>query len=249
MQAPLVALSPNFFPAEERHFYTRKGLEYGEESLARAVREAGGLPVLAYRAGADPEGLADHAARVMERTAGLLLTGGADVAPSSYGETPAREAWSGDPERDRWEIALYRAARAAGRPVLGVCRGLQLMNVAEEGSLWQDLASLFKSEVPHRDQTLYDQLGHPLEVAPRSWLALELPGIQSVNTVHHQGIRRLAEPFEAIAWAPDGLVEAIAHRDGSFCLGVQWHPEWMPDDPLQRRLFVRFVETAAPGPR
>ncbi len=243
---PLIALSPNAFPAEDRHFYKLKALEYGEMSMAACVREAGGLPVLAYRAGVeDAEGMRAHADALMQRCAGLLLTGGSDVAPGNYGDAAADPAWCGDPTRDRWELSLYAAARSAGRPVLGVCRGMQLMNVAHGGTLWQDLPTLRPDSQVHRSQELYCGLVHEVTFAPGSRIA-ELMGASPyrVNSVHHQGVKLLAEGLDATAWASDGVVEAFEVRTAPWSLGVQWHPEWMPGDAGQERLFAAFVAAA-----
>ena len=120
---PLIGLSPNSFPAEDRKFYKNKPLEYGDASMATAVRRAGGLPLMLYRAGVQTDAeLAAHARDMMGTVQGLLLTGGADLSPRSFGEEPVDERWKGARERDRWEIALYRAALDLGRPVLGICR-------------------------------------------------------------------------------------------------------------------------------
>ena len=243
---PFIALSPNAFPAEDRHFYKMKALEYGEMSMAVCARKAGGMPVLAYCAGVDdPEGMRDHAEALMSRCDGLILTGGTDVAPVSYGEEVRDPAWAGDVTRDRWEIALYVAARKAGRAVLGVCRGMQLMNVAHGGSLWQDLPTLRPDTANHRSQELYCKLSHEVSLAPGSLIA-ELLGHTryQVNSVHHQGVHRLGAELTATAWSPDGVIEAIEARQGPWTLGVQWHPEWMPGDAAQDRIFAAFVAAA-----
>ncbi len=142
-------------------------------------------------------------------------------------------------------MALYRAARDLERPVLGICRGGQLMNVAEGGSLWQDLPSLRPDTETHRDQELYCRMIHPIRVAEPSLIAELFAGDpRRVNTVHHQGLRVVAPCFRVTAWAPDGVAEAIEGQDGTWRLGVQWHPEWMVGVPSQERLFARFVAQA-----
>jgi putative glutamine amidotransferase len=243
MQSPLVGVSPNVFPAEDRHFYKLKELEYGDANIARSLRVAGALPVMLYRAAAleDAE-LESHARALIERVHGLVLTGGADLSPTSYGETPLQEAWGGDRLRDRWEMALYGAALAAGRPVLGICRGVQLMNVAEGGTLWQDLPSLRPATAVHRSQEKYCKLTHGIRFEPGSQIeALFADDERLVNTVHHQGLREVAACFRATAWSPDGVVEAIEREGSPWVLGVQWHPEWMAESPAQQRLVQCFV--------
>lgn len=246
---PLIGVSPNAFPAEDRRFYKNKALEYGDASIAHAVRRAGGLPLMLYRAGAESaEELAAQSDAMMERVDGLVLTGGADVSPGMYGEEVLNPAWAGDPDRDRWEIALYRAALAHAKPVLGVCRGAQLINVAEGGSLWQDLATMREGSKIHRSQELYDSLSHDITLVPDTELA-ELFGDDShhVNSVHHQGLNAIPASLRVIAHSPDGIPEAVEREGAPWVLGVQWHPEWMQDQPAQRRIFERLVGLAKSG--
>ncbi len=247
---PLVAISPNTLPPQDRRFYKNKPLEYGEATLAYAVRLAGGLPMMAYRAGArTPEELADGALRVMQRCQGLVLSGGQDISPEMYGERLANEAWRGDVDRDRWELALYRASIDLGRPVLGVCRGAQLINVAEGGSLYQDLPTMRDGASVHRCQERYDTLSHDVHIEPDT----ELHGIfgdeaHHVNSVHHQGLKDIAMGLRVVGSADDGVIEAFERMGPLWVVGVQWHPEWMLDRESQRRLFQRFVEVCRPVP-
>lgn len=242
---PLIAISPNAFPAEDRRFYKNKALEYGEQSMAEAVRIAGGLPMLAYRAGASAGDLAHLAEAVMARAQALVLSGGADISPAMYGEQLADPRWAGDPDRDRWELALYRAAIHMRRPVLGVCRGVQLINVAEGGTLWQDLRTMRPGSLQHRCQERYDDLAHDLSIEPGSVVA-ELFGDEDhhVNSVHHQGLKDLAPRLVPLAWAPDGAIEAVRLDDELPVLGVQWHPEWMLARASQRAAFRWLVGVA-----
>lgn len=245
---PLIGLSPNELPPAERRLYKGKALEYGERGMAEAVRRAGGLPMMLYRAGAKTDGeLAEHAAACMAHCDGLLLTGGDDVTPALYGEELGDPAWAGDLQRDRWEIALYRAALAAGRPVLGVCRGAQLINVAEGGSLFQDVQTMRPGAAIHRSQDLYDALQHGVTLAPGAEIgALFGDEPRRVNSVHHQALKAVGPALEVVAWADDGGVEAFVRRGEPWVWAVQWHPEWMVDRrPSQLRLFRRFVERAA----
>ncbi|MCB9728950.1 MAG: gamma-glutamyl-gamma-aminobutyrate hydrolase family protein [Deltaproteobacteria bacterium] len=243
---PLIGVSPNAFPAEDRRFYKNKPLEYGDASIATAVRAAGGLPLMLYRAGTEgAEALAAQADAMVARVDGLVLTGGADISPGTYGEEALDPAWRGDPDRDRWEMALYRAAVAHQRPVLGVCRGAQLINVAEGGSLWQDLATLRDGSKVHRSQELYDSLSHDVAVEAGTELeALFGDDSHHVNSVHHQGLKAVAPSLRVIAHSPDGVPEAVVREGEPWVLGVQWHPEWMQDRPAQRRIFERLVELA-----
>jgi len=164
---------------------------------------------------------------------GLILQGGADVAPESYGETPLRPEWSGDRVRDLYEIELVWEFVIRGKPVLGICRGAQLINVAMGGSLVQDIPSLLAGSISHRDEALYDALHHPVQFLPGSRLAALYPGFDSplVSSIHHQSVKQLGNDMVVEAEGPDGVVEAIRWRGSSYVAGFQWHPEFHPRDP------------------
>jgi len=161
---------------------------------------------------------------------GLVLQGGNDVAPECYGETPLDPAWAGDAVRDRYEIELVQAFVAAGKPVFGICRGLQLINVMHGGSLWQDIPSQLPGAREHRVSGAYERHLHEVAIEPGTRLAQLYGGIThgTVNSIHHQGIRRLASGFVVEARCPaDGMIEAIRRGgDGSYIAAVQWHPEF-----------------------
>jgi len=245
---PAIAVSPNALPPADRRFYKGKALEYGEAALAASIAAAGGVPFMVYRADiADPDALAEHAEDALAHADALVLSGGDDVGPQHYGEVAREDAWRGDPLRDALELALYRHAVARGMPVLGVCRGAQLITVAEGGSLWQDLGTLRDGSLVHRSQEQYDALGHPLEILDAGGLLEDLFEDEPrwVNSVHHQGMRAEPPSLRVLARAPDGLAEAFTRVDGAgWVVGVQWHPEWMQDRPSQRRLFARLVAEA-----
>ncbi len=246
---PLIAVSPNYLPAEPRRLYQGKPLEYGEGHLASAVSRAGAMPIMVYRTERTNGELTSWAAGLIGRVDGLVLSGGQDIAPETYGEELQNPSWVGDPDRDAFELALYRAAIAAGKPVLGVCRGAQLIGVAEGGSLWQDLPSLRGAEHPtlvHREQERYCRLEHDLEIARGDVFLGRLFGDEPhiVNTVHHQGLRREPTSLRVLARAPDGVAECFV-RDDAWVLATQWHPEWMQERESQRRLFSTFAEACA----
>lgn len=186
-------------------------------------------------------------------TRGLLLCGGADIAPERYGEETLPEAEVETvPERDAQEWRLLDAAREACIPVWGVCRGLQLVNVYLGGSLWQDLPTQRPSPVEHSITEPKDHLAHPVHViepaAPLAErLALDVP---RVNSRHHQAIKRLASGLVSVVDSPDGLVEAAFLDDaGWWVRGVQWHPENLVALPEQRALWLDFVRAAGvPAP-
>ena len=161
---------------------------------------------------------------------GLVLQGGADVAPPTYGEQPRDPAWAGDAVRDRYEIELFEAFVGKGKPVLGICRGCQLINVAFGGTLYQDIGTQIPGALDHRDIAKYERNFHALKFVSGTQLAKLYPSRVDavINTIHHQAVNKLGRGMivEALA-EPDGIVEAIRWRGPSYVLGVQWHPEFM----------------------
>lgn len=209
----------------QRALFRGKTLQYVEERMAKAVWRAGGMPIVLLDVG-DTEALELQA----DTLDGLLLTGGADVAPQSYGEDPMQPQWSGDSIRDAYEIAWVQAMQTRGLPVFGICRGAQLIAAAFKGSLWQDINTQIEGTLVHRDWHRYDQLGHDVQLETGSWVSKAYEGANSigVNSIHHQSIRRVPEGFTVTAVAPDGVIEAIERVDDQeFVVGVQWHPEWL----------------------
>jgi putative glutamine amidotransferase len=208
----------------------------------QAVIDAGGIPViLPLRL---PEGaLVELAVRLD----GILFTGGGDVHPRRYGNQMHPLVRSVDEDRDREEICLIGEAARLGKPFFGICRGLQAINIALGGTLYEDILDQMPGAQPHQfsKDRPRDFLAHPVRVQENSWLAKILGVTQTgVNSLHHQGIRRLAPGLQPTAWAPDGLVEAIELPDHPFGLAVQWHPEWLQEHETMRALFRAFVEAA-----
>jgi putative glutamine amidotransferase len=226
---PRVGVSACFFHADpQRAVFKGKTLLYAEESMLAWLMSGGVVPVLLPRASGDVT-----VEELVSGVEGLVLEGGSDVAPQSYGQEPARPEWSGDAPRDRYEIELVRAFLRAGKPVLGVCRGAQVLNVALGGSLFQDIETLHPGHRVHRDWKVYDQLAHEIAIEPGSrlerWYA-GAPRPARVNSVHHQGLDRLGRGLTVEARSvPDGVVEAVRYDDGTgvFAYGVQWHPEFI----------------------
>jgi putative glutamine amidotransferase len=169
----------------------------------------------------------------------VILSGGSDVSPECYGESPEDPRWAGQPRRDEFEIALAKGTLDTGKRLLGICRGLQVVNVALGGSLWQDLVTMRAGSEVHRSQELYDGLLHDVAVTDDTLLSnLIGGGRQRVNSVHHQGIKRLADGLEIWAEATeDGVVESFGSAAIPHLLGVQWHPEWMSGDPGAEAIF------------
>ena len=212
----------------DRALFRGKALQYVEVRMAKAVWRAGGQPVVLVELD-DPAAIEAQVAELD----GLLLTGGADVAPGSYGEEPLRPEWGGDAVRDAYEIDLIRRAEARGIPILGICRGAQVIAAAFGGALWQDINTQIEGTLVHRDWHRYDQLGHDATLTAGSWVSKVYGDATrlGVNSIHHQSIKRVPEGFTATAVAPDGVLEALERIDAQgFVVGVQWHPEWLEAD-------------------
>ncbi len=208
------------------------------------ILEAGGVPVMLP--------LTDDAevlGRALSACDGLLITGGQDVAPELYGEAaPEAVALVGEtcPERDRMEAALLPLAIERDLPVLGVCRGIQVINALLGGALWQDLPTQRPSGIEHHGTPPYDVPVHTVEVMAGTPLAEAIgAGEHAVNSYHHQAVRRLAPGLEAMAASPDGLVEALWRPASRFLWAVQWHPEFAHRvDEASRQIFSAFVAAA-----
>lgn len=202
------------------------------------------------RAGGEPRILSNHddPDRVLREVDGLLLTGGLDVDPALYGETP-HPTTEAAPERDRFEIPLSRGALAGDLPLLAICRGVQVLNVAAGGTLVQDIPSGVTSDLSHSINVPKDHFAHPIRVTPGTRLAEALGAAANletcdVNSRHHQSVARVAPEFVTSAVSPDGVVEAIERPGATFCLGVQWHPENFWRAGTFGGLFEKFVEAA-----
>ena len=230
-----IGISACFMHADpNRHLFTGKTLQYVEQSIAHWVMSSGALAVMIPSpTGATQRGdvTLDHYAQWLD---GLVLHGGADVSPLSYGEQPLHEKWAGDKIRDEYEIDLVAAFERAGKPVFGVCRGLQLLNVAYGGTLYQDIATQLPGSLSHRDASVYDRNFHTVDIQQGTRLAqlyADAPRLK-VNSIHHQAIKDLAAGFVVEALSPDGLIEAIRRPDAHkpYMAAVQWHPEFhMPE--------------------
>lgn len=187
-----------------------------------------------------------------ERVDGLLLSGGGDVDPHHYGEAPSPALGAVDALRDRVELPLARWAATDGKPVLGICRGIQVLNVALGGTLYQDIPTQLPSDLAHNGSYAaqdWAHMAHGLRLAPESRLA-ELFGVTELvtNSLHHQSIKVLAPGLRPVGWAPDGVVEAVEGMNGHFLVGVQCHPEALQAeaDPRWRALFRHFVTSCRP---
>jgi len=214
----------------------------------RSLSAVGGLPWMIPLVGDEPETMRG----IYEELDGIFLPGGADIDPANYGEERHARCDRGDPARDEVELALVKWALVDHKPVLGVCRGLQLVNLAAGGTLYQDLAEQMPGSIKHDyfpfgGRYARDYLAHDVQIAENTKLAeIYGSGAVKVNSMHHQGIRRLGSNLLASAVAPDGLVEGIESTDGFYLVAVQWHPEVLVDNcPRTQRLFESFIEAAS----
>jgi putative glutamine amidotransferase len=209
----------------------------------RAVQQAGGIPILL------PPHLDGSALDVLwARLDGILLTGGGDIEPARFGEERHSTVADVSEVRDRLEIEVTERAMHDRRPLLAICRGIQVLNVALGGSLHQDIAIDTGSTIAHVQTAPRDQASHPVKVmgeGTRLGATLGAPEIE-VNSMHHQAIKRLGRGLREVAWAPDGIIEGIEIEDTSaLVLGVQWHPEELvAHDPAARNLFRTLVAAA-----
>ena len=235
MRPPLrIGLSPRFLYKSPLELGFRgKTLQYLEQSSAHWVMSHDALIFMipSIETGGTIRRSNLSVADYVEALDGLVLQGGTDVSPRSYGHEPLRPEWQGDIVRDRYEMELMRGFVDAGKPVLGICRGAQLINVAFGGTLWQDIASMVPGALRHQDHDLYDENFHPVRFESGSRLAQMFPDESGalVNSIHHQAVRDLGAGLcvEARADA-DGVIEAVRWAGPSFVFGMQWHPEFHP---------------------
>lgn len=208
----------------------------------QAIVRAGGLPVLV------PVGYPETALGALRaRLDGLLLTGGNDIDPVLFGGQPHPRVKGIDAGRDGLEIALARLAAETRWPLLGICRGAQVLNVALGGGLYTDVGDQLPGALKHDCWDTYprDYLAHTVTLEPGSRLEAILGGRRvGVNSLHHQGVERIAPGLQAVAVSDDGLVEGLELPESPFALGVQWHPECLPDSEAMQSLFRAFVRSA-----
>jgi putative glutamine amidotransferase len=239
----------------QRPLFKGKTLLYAEESMLGWIMAGGALPFLLPRASG-----AIGVRELLGQVDGVILQGGVDMSPRHYGEEPVRQEWSGDPARDVYEMELVRTCLELDLPVLGVCRGAQVLNVALGGSLYQDIETMHDGRRVHRNWDIYDRHGHDVVIEPGSWLGRWYGGVGGaggaggasgatsatikarINSVHHQALKSLGRDVVVEARSdPDGVVEAIRYEGRvqghwPFAYGVQWHPEFLTTTPIEGQL-------------
>jgi putative glutamine amidotransferase len=239
LPAPLIGVTTYSFTSNTGHPQFALNQAY-----IKSLHGAGACPLLI------PSRLAgDVLQTFLSRLDGVLFSGGGDVRPERYGSQPHPLVTEIDEDRDELEIELVRQVAQAGLPFLGICRGLQVINVALGGSLYEDILEQRPDSLKHQNVAEHprDYLAHSIQVQPGSRLAGILGGTDvQVNSLHHQGIRRLAPGLAATAHAPDGVIEAVELPEHPFGLAVQWHPECIQAYPPMQSLFRAFVEACQP---
>lgn len=242
MSAPVIGVSGSHVPYPASGYWAGTRRAHINEDYVRSLAGVGAIPVgLPIQ---DPSA----AEALVQRLDGLVLTGGADIDTSLYGQEPTWHEGPFNRARDDWDIALYRAAVARGIPVLGTCRGLQVIVVAEGGTLHQDLAQAGVTQTSHNQQRqdiAWNAVAHPVTIAPGSLLAGLVGERIDVNTFHHQAADALPDTLRQTATSDDGVVEAAERTDG-WVLGVQWHPERsFGVDQASTQIFAGLAEAAA----
>ncbi|CAN5529071.1 gamma-glutamyl-gamma-aminobutyrate hydrolase family protein [soil metagenome] len=241
LRKPVIGITPSPMEDTQEHgSFHRYAIA---NTYTEAIEAAGGIPIVI-----PPQ--AGNIEQLLDLVDGLLLSGGGDINPERYGDTDVHEKTCGIHEgRDELELELARKAIERDIPTLCICRGIQILNVALGGTLYQDVAGQFSTEISHRQQDHgipKEEPGHDVAVAKGSLLADTYgAGSVQVNSFHHQSLRAVASDLIVSATAPDGAIEGVEHRSKSWVLGVQWHPEMMfqaHDEHLKP--FTRLVENA-----
>ena len=215
---------------------------YVNSAYLEAVQQAGGVPVLL-----PPPLSKSSLERLVRGLDAVLLTGGGDMDPACFGEAPHPTLYDVAPARDALETSVTQMALEKRTPLLAICRGIQVLNVALGGTLYQDVGTEPGTQIQHSQKAPRDHTTHKVSVAPGSRLAKVLGADDiEVNSFHHQVIKALGHGLKPVAWAPDQLVEGVELDDNSrFVMGVQWHPEHLVGGfASARRLFASLVDAA-----
>ena len=236
---PIIGISSSVIVDEAGSFAGYKRA-YVNKDYVDAVIRAGGVPLI-IPFSVDKEVIISQAQLID----GLILSGGHDINPYNYGQEPSQKIGETFPERDTYEIILLEESKKRNIPILGICRGFQLINVAAGGTLYQDLSLIPGNILKHNQVSNPTLKTHKIEIKKNSFISSIFGKETMVNSFHHQVINKVANDFIVVAKASDGVVEAIEHKTYKFLVAVQWHPEMLAVNCEKARvLFSKFVEEA-----
>ena len=240
MTIPIIGISGRFENTQDLQSVPMFSLA---RTYVRAVAQSGGAPLII-----PPHIPQDQVRVIFERIDGLLISGGGDIAPKFYREIDSGLLWRIDEQRDETELSLARWAMSERLPVLGICRGIQVLNVAAGGTLVQDITTTVGTDITHShvDGNSMSRISHTVEIEADNRLAGIIgAGELAVNSAHHQAVKGLGEDLIITARAPDGVIEGIESPEHPFYLGVQWHPETLVEGhPEMRELFAALVKAS-----
>jgi len=237
MKKPIIAITTSTYHSEV-------GMDRAQlaQAYISAIQQAGGIPILIAASVSESDAKA-----IAESVDGLLLTGGGDVSPDIFGGAVCPQLMFVDNPRDAIELALAKEFYALDKPLLGICRGAQVMNIALGGTLFTDIPTQYKTNIPHQNQgpntaRTRREIVHPVSIVADTKLSAILGMSETdVNSFHHQAIKKLAAGLVETAHAPDGILEGIEDSSKKFFIGVQWHPEWLTAQEQTQALFSAFV--------
>ncbi|WP_426711260.1 gamma-glutamyl-gamma-aminobutyrate hydrolase family protein [Cetobacterium sp. SF1] len=239
MKKPIIGISGSLIIDEGGMFpgYERA---YVNNDYVQSVVRAGGIPYII------PMVYDDEVIKAqIENIDGLIMSGGHDVNPMLYGEEPCKELGGIMPRRDKFDMLLIKNALELKKPILGICRGEQILNVASGGSLYQDLKFIEGSYIKHNQGHLPDYPTHTITIKQDSKLYSILGEETLVNSFHHLAVKTVAPGFKAVAYSKDGVIEAIEKDGDLFVMGVQWHPEMLSASyENMQKLFIKLIEEA-----
>lgn len=236
---PIIGISSSIIVDNSGSFAGYKRA-YVNKDYVDAVIRAGGVPLI-IPFSTDKEVIISQAQLID----GLILSGGHDINPYNYGQEPSQKIGETFPERDIYEMILLEESKKREIPILGICRGFQLINVAAGGTLYQDLSLIPGNILKHNQVSNPTLKTHKIEIKENSYISSIFGKETMVNSFHHQAVDKVADDFIVVARASDGVIEAIEHKTYKFLVAVQWHPEMLAVEcEKARELFAKFVEKA-----
>lgn len=238
MKKPLIGITANILIDGQDDLFPGIHRDYVNDDYIRAIENAGGIPIILPVVFNEEDIQAQ--VQVLD---GILLTGGYDVNPLFYGEEPMEKLGFVLQERDKYEIELIKIAIEFNKPMFGICRGIQILNVALGGSLYQDISYIEGVKLKHMQNSLKGSPSHTVDIIKGTRLFEELGEKVITDSLHHQAIKKPADTLEITALSKDGVVEALEYTGKNYILAVQWHPEKMFENyPIMLKLFERLVK-------